>query len=133
MVKTMKNRVVRVPDDIWDAAQTQAQATNTTVSTVVRKFLLGYGSKHLEHQTLHIAAPVPHDYLTNSYLTPESIRDEILAGLTRTAATENRTVVESSLKLISDTEHYTYTDESGKQIVDNGLIMLKFSADTIPA
>lgn len=38
----MKNRVVRVPDRIWDAAKVKADEKGETVSEAVRKFLERY-------------------------------------------------------------------------------------------
>lgn len=37
-----KNRVVRVPDDLWDAAKTAAASNGETVSDVIRRALREY-------------------------------------------------------------------------------------------
>jgi len=39
----MKNRVVRVPDRVWDAAKTRADERGESVSAAVRRFLERYG------------------------------------------------------------------------------------------
>ena len=41
--RTMKNRVVRVSDKVWDAAKERADEKGETVSEAVRKFLERYG------------------------------------------------------------------------------------------
>lgn len=38
----MKSRVVRVPDQLWDAAKTRADEKGETVSEAIRKFLERY-------------------------------------------------------------------------------------------
>lgn len=38
----MKSRVVRVPDQLWDAAKTRADEKGETVSDAIRKFLERY-------------------------------------------------------------------------------------------
>lgn len=38
----MKNRVVRVPDRVWEAAKKRADEKGETVSEAVRKFLERY-------------------------------------------------------------------------------------------
>jgi antitoxin component of RelBE/YafQ-DinJ toxin-antitoxin module len=38
----MKNRVIRVPDRVWEAAQAAAERKGETVSDAVRKFLERY-------------------------------------------------------------------------------------------
>ena len=38
----MKNRVIRVPDALWDAAVAEADANDETVSEVIRRALEGY-------------------------------------------------------------------------------------------
>lgn len=42
---TMKNRVVRVPDKTWDAAQAKAEQRGETVSAAVRRFLERYAKR----------------------------------------------------------------------------------------
>lgn len=37
-----KNRVVRVPDELWDAAQAKARNENKQLSTVIRRLLSQY-------------------------------------------------------------------------------------------
>ena len=37
-----KNRVVRVPDELWDAAQAKARSENKQLSTVIRRMLSQY-------------------------------------------------------------------------------------------
>ena len=39
-------RAIRVADDIWQAAQSRAEAEGTTVTAVVVASLKRYGSKH---------------------------------------------------------------------------------------
>jgi len=38
----MKNRVIRIPDRVWDAAKKRADEKGETVSEAVRKFLERY-------------------------------------------------------------------------------------------
>ena len=42
---TMKNRVVRVPDPVWLAAQARAEERGETVSAAVRRFLERYAKR----------------------------------------------------------------------------------------
>jgi hypothetical protein len=37
-----KNRVVRVPDELWDAAQAKAKSEGKQLSTVIRRLLSQY-------------------------------------------------------------------------------------------
>jgi hypothetical protein len=39
----MKNRVLRVPDSVWDAAARQADANDEYLSEAIRRFLERYG------------------------------------------------------------------------------------------
>lgn len=39
----MKSRVIRVPEDVWQAARKRADEKGETVSEAVRKFLERYG------------------------------------------------------------------------------------------
>lgn len=41
----MKNRVVRVPDDLWEAARTQAAERGENISDVIRAALTRYINK----------------------------------------------------------------------------------------
>lgn len=40
--RPMKSRVIRIPDDLWDAAKEKADEKGETVSEAVRKFLERY-------------------------------------------------------------------------------------------
>lgn len=40
--KPMKSRVIRVPDELWEAAKTRADERGESVSDAVRKFLERY-------------------------------------------------------------------------------------------
>ena len=44
-VGVTKNRVVRVSDDVWDAAKVKAEREGTTVSEVIRSALVKYVSR----------------------------------------------------------------------------------------
>lgn len=39
----MKNRVVRVPDKVWEAAKVRADEKDESISDAIRKFLERYG------------------------------------------------------------------------------------------
>lgn len=47
MAGNTPNRVVRVPDDLWEAAQTAAAANGETVSIVIRAALADYVAAHV--------------------------------------------------------------------------------------
>ena len=42
MGEKTKNRVIRVPDTLWDAAKATAAANDTTISDVIRDALKAY-------------------------------------------------------------------------------------------
>jgi hypothetical protein len=44
----MKNRVLRVPDDVWDAACRAADANDEYLSEAIRRFLERYGKDYWE-------------------------------------------------------------------------------------
>lgn len=41
-MQSMKNRVLRVPDELWDAAQAKAQQEGATLSAVIRRLLTAW-------------------------------------------------------------------------------------------
>src|SRR6478752_1647094 len=55
----MKNRVVRVPDHIWDAANARADKDGDTVSDAIRRFLKRYGRPTPPHGPQRLCLVVP--------------------------------------------------------------------------
>lgn len=49
--KPMRNRVIRVPDHVWDAAKRAADDRDETVSDAIRRFLSRYGRGHRDTPT----------------------------------------------------------------------------------
>ena len=43
-----KNRVIRVEDDVWDAAKRRADAEDQVLSEQIREFLRRYGREYRE-------------------------------------------------------------------------------------
>lgn len=78
--ETMKNRVLRVPDHVWQAAKQRAETQNETVSDAIRRFLASYGAKPQRLSLIVAAAPVKNRI---DAATSEALREKAMLSAAR--------------------------------------------------
>src|SRR6476620_4101732 len=94
----MKNRVVRVPDRIWDAAKHEADRRSEPLSEVIRRFLADYGRVLPEPL---VAGPQPICFLhgvPEGTEVSESDIDVLLMEAVKIAGRENRAPIRKTLR-----------------------------------
>lgn len=129
MAKPMKNRVVRVSDEVWESAQAQAKVEHQDLSYVIRMFLHKYGSPQREHESVRCLIPVARDREADT--SDDYIAREATSALERMAANSNRTLV-GEPKLLERQGTAYFIDNDGNTVTMSGSVGYLYESDTIP-